>query len=106
MELSLNGRTEVIERGGPGLSPEADRASRVTIGHAEGMPLAFANIYRDLGEVITARKQGRVADPLASHFPTAMDGLRSMAAISAAVKSAAAHGAWVDARPPSLQNKS
>lgn len=102
----LNGRTEVIERGGPGLSPEAERASRVTIGHAEGMPLAFANIYRDLGEVITARKQGRVADPLASHFPTAMDGLRSMAAINAAVKSAAAHGAWVDARPPSLQNKS
>ncbi len=25
------------------LSPEADRTTRVTIGHAEGMPLAFAN---------------------------------------------------------------
>ncbi|MEP4433801.1 MAG: Gfo/Idh/MocA family oxidoreductase, partial [Hyphomicrobiales bacterium] len=46
--------TRVLERGGPGLSPEADRASRVTIGHAEGMPLAFANIYSDLAEVIAA----------------------------------------------------
>ncbi len=40
----VGGRTEIIERGEAGLSPEADRASRVTIGHAEGMPLAFANI--------------------------------------------------------------
>ena len=46
---------EIIERGGPDLSPEADRASRVTVGHAEGMPLAFANIYADLAEVIRTK---------------------------------------------------
>ena len=40
----VGGRTTVIERGEAGLSPEADKSSRVTIGHAEGMPLAFANI--------------------------------------------------------------
>ncbi len=95
--------TRVLERGGPGLSPEADRASRVTIGHAEGMPLAFANIYSDLAEVIRAEKEGRPADPAATHFPTAVDGLRSMAAVFASVKSAQADGTWVDARPPSLQ---
>jgi predicted dehydrogenase len=95
--------TRVLERGGPGLSPEADRASRVTIGHAEGMPLAFANIYSDLAEVIRAEKEGRAADPAATHFPTAVDGLRSMAAVFASVKSAQADGTWVDARPPSLQ---
>ena len=99
----LNGRTEIIERGAPGLSPEADRASRVTIGHAEGMPLAFANIYADLAEAIAARKQGRAIDPAASHYPTAVDGLRSMAAIVAAVASAKDGGAWVDARPPGLR---
>ena len=92
-----------MERGGPGLSPEADRASRVTIGHAEGMPLAFANIYADLAEAIRAKREGRAADPLAMHYPKAMDGLRSMAAISAAVESAKAEGKWVDARPPSLR---
>ncbi|HSO47431.1 MAG TPA: Gfo/Idh/MocA family oxidoreductase, partial [Rhizobiaceae bacterium] len=99
----LHGRTEIMERGGPGLSPEADRASRVTIGHAEGMPLAFANIYADLSEAIRARKEGRRPDPLACHYPTAVDGLRSIAAIKAAVDSAGAGGAWVDARPPSLR---
>ena len=100
---SLNGRTEIIERGGPNLSPEADRASRVTIGHAEGMPLAFANIYADLAEAINAKKQGRKANPLACHFPTAVDGLRSIAAIKAAVDSAKQGGKWLDARPPSLR---
>ena len=99
----LNGRTEILERGGPGLSPEADRASRVTIGHAEGMPLAFANIYADLAEAIAAKKQGRAANPLSCHYPDAMDGLRSIAAITAAVESAKAGGAWTDARPPNLR---
>ena len=99
----LNGRTEIIERGAPGLSPEADRASRVTIGHAEGMPMAFANIYADLAEAISAVKQGRAPDPAASLYPTATDGLRSMAAIRAAVESARHASAWVDARPESLR---
>ena len=99
----LNGRTEILERGGPGLSPEADRASRVTIGHAEGMPLAFANIYADLAEAIAAKKQNRAANPLSCHYPSAMDGLRSIAAIKAAVESAKAGGAWTDARPPNLR---
>ena len=98
----LNGRTETIERGGPGLSPEADRASRVAIGHAEGMPLAFANIYADLAEAIVAKREDRIIDPIASHYPTAVDGLRSIAAISAAVASAKSGGRWLDARPPSL----
>ena len=99
----LNAPTVTLERGGPGLSPEADRASRIAIGHAEGMPLAFANIYADLAEVITARKQGRAPNPLACRYPTAIDGLRSIAAIKAAVESAKSGGAWTDARPPSLR---
>ena len=99
----LNKPTQILERGGPGLSPEADRASRVTIGHAEGMPLAFANIYADLAEAITAGKEGRDPNPLSCHYPKAVDGLRSMAAIRAAVESARAKGQWVDARPPSLR---
>ncbi|MGI9510230.1 MAG: Gfo/Idh/MocA family protein, partial [Geminicoccaceae bacterium] len=97
---ATGGRSEIIERGEAGLSPEADRASRVTIGHAEGMPLAFANIYADLAEVIRAAKEGRAPDPAATLYPKAEDGLRSMAAVHAAVASAKADGAWVDARPP------
>ena len=99
----LNQPTITLERGGPGLSPEADRASRIAIGHAEGMPLAFANIYVDLAEAISAKRQARQINPLADHYPTAVDGLRSIAAIQAAVDSNAAGGAWLDARPPSLR---
>ena len=96
----LGGRTQTIERGEGNLSPEADRASRVTVGHAEGMPLAFANIYTDLAECIRAAKEGRAADQAAIGYPTAEDGLRSMAAVFGAVESAKADGVWVDARPP------
>ena len=94
------GRNQIIERGEAGLSPEADRASRVTMGHAEGMPLAFANIYSDFAEAIHAEKVGREMDPAANLFPKAEDGLRSMAAVHAAVDSSKKQGAWVDARPP------
>ena len=95
----LGQRTETIERGEENLSPEADRASRVTVGHAEGMPLAFANIYSDLAEVILAGRENRTPDPAAVQFPTAEAGLRSVAAIHAAVASARKNGEWIDARP-------
>jgi predicted dehydrogenase len=98
--MPLGGRLQVIERGEAGLSPEADRASRVTIGHAEGMPLAFANIYADLAEAIRACKEGRAPDPAADLYPRAEDGLRSMAAVHAVADSGRSGGGWVDARPP------
>lgn len=99
----LNGRTEIIERGMADLSPEAERATRIATGHSEGMLVAFANIYADLAEVIEANRGGKTPNPHAQHFPTAMDGLRSIAAIKAAVESAQAGGVWIDARPPSLR---
>jgi predicted dehydrogenase len=98
--MPLRGRLQVIERGEGGLSPEADRSSRVTVGHAEGMPLAFANIYRDLAEAIRAGKEGRAMDPAADLYPRAEDGLRSMVAVFAVAESGKADGVWVDARPP------
>ena len=55
----LNAPTQTPERGGHGLSAAAGRASRVTIGHPEGMPLAFANIYADFAEAIRADRAGR-----------------------------------------------
>ena len=101
--MPLGERLQVIERGEGGLSPEADRTSRVTVGHAEGMPLAFANIYADLAEAIRAAKDGRASDPAADLYPRAEDGLRSMAAVHAVAESGKADGAWVDCRPPSLR---
>ncbi|MEN8738762.1 MAG: Gfo/Idh/MocA family oxidoreductase [Phaeobacter gallaeciensis] len=98
--MPLGQNLQTIERGQAGLSPEADRTSRVTVGHAEGMPLAFANIYTDLAEAITARKENRDPDPAATLYPRAEDGLRSMAAVFAVAESGKAQGTWTDARPP------
>ena len=98
--MPLGQRLQIIERGEGNLSPEADRTTRVTVGHAEGMPLAFANIYKDLAEAINARKEQRSIDPAADLYPRAEDGLRSMAAVFAVAESGNQQGAWLDARPP------
>jgi len=92
----VGGATTIIERGVAGLSPEADRASRVTVGHSEGFFGAFGNIYADIAEQLRAQRQGRKPAPLACSYPTAEEGLRSIAAVHAAVASAKARGAWVD----------
>ena len=99
----LGGRTEIMEKGDAGLSDDAARLSRVIIGAPEGFPLAVANLYVDLAEVIGAAKAGRAADPAAMRYPTAEDGLRSVAAVHQAVASAGSGGEWVDARPPMLR---
>lgn len=85
-------RTEIMEKGEAGLSDEAGRLSRVAIAHPEGFPLAVANIYVDLAAAIGGADR--------SALPGAEDGLRSMAAVHAAVESSGNMGAWVDARPP------
>jgi predicted dehydrogenase len=91
----VGGATSIIERGVAGLSPEADRASRVTVGHAEGFFGAFGNIYMDLAERLRANREKRKPHPLALSCPSAADGLRSVAAVQAAVMSAKSRGAWV-----------
>ena len=88
----VGGRTQIMEKGEGALSDEATRLSRVAIAHPEGFPLAVANIYVDLAAAIRGEPAGAL--------PTAEDGLRSMAAVYAAVDSAVQDGVWVDARPP------
>lgn len=92
----LGGRTELIERGTAGLSRAADRASRVTVGHAEGFLGAFGNIYADLAEILQARQAGHPPDPLALAYPNAEAGLHGIATIEAAIDSAKGGGRWVE----------
>lgn len=88
----VGGRTQIMEKGESGLHDDAKRLSRVAIAHPEGFPMAVANIYVDLADAI----RGEARDGL----PRAPAGLRSMAAVHAAVASAKAGGTWADARPP------
>ncbi|MEO0542739.1 MAG: Gfo/Idh/MocA family oxidoreductase [Pseudomonadota bacterium] len=92
---TVGGRTQIMEKGEAGLSNAAASLSRVAIAHPEGFPLAVANIYVDLAAAISGEKR--------DGLPSAADGLRSMAAVYAAVRSAKDRGAWVDARPPMFQ---
>ena len=88
--------TRILERGAEGLHPEADRASRITVGHAEGMPLAFANLYRDLGDHIQALKAGWEPDPISRAYPGFKEGLHTLDFVHAAVRSAKEGSRWVE----------
>ncbi len=90
----VGGRTEIIERGEEWMAADAAGASRIAVGHVEGMPLAFANIYRDLACMI--REGGPIDATGTRPIPTAEDGLHSMQAVRAAVASAGMNGQWVD----------
>ena len=76
------------------LTPSAERASRIEIGHPEGYQEAFANLYKDVAEVIAARIAGRPCDPLALDFPSVEDGARGIAMIEACLESVRI-GTWV-----------
>jgi predicted dehydrogenase len=91
------GFAQVLTRGRPGLSPEAERATRIVLGHPEGFHEAFANLYRDAAEAIVARRTGGRPDPLALNFPTVADGARGVKFVEAAVASQRAGGRWTDA---------
>ncbi len=94
MYTPLGGRTQIMEKGEGGLSDEASRLSRVAIAHPEGFPMAVANIYVDLAAAIQGKPHGA--------YPTATDGLRSMAAVHTCVASAKAGGVWMNAVPDLL----
>ncbi len=90
----LGRATRELERGDARLSGVASRGSRITVGHAEGMLSAFANIYADIAAEIRQRSAGLPAG-VAVDFPTGQDGLHTLAAVHAAARSARASGAWM-----------
>ncbi len=90
----LNKPTHILERGHPDLHPSARRANRITIGHPEGMVFAFANIYRDLFEVILAKQRGEKPDFLALDYPTVEDGCHSIEIVEAMTRSVANNSCW------------
>ena len=90
----------LIRRAGAGSSPAAAHASRIPAGHPEGYLEAFAQLYRDLAEQITARREARAPDPAALLVPGIEAGLRGMRFIDAAVRSSAANAGWAQIEAP------
>ena len=86
-----------LARGVGALSPAAAHATRIPSGHPEGYLEAFAQLYRDAAEQISARIEGRAPDPAALLVPTVEDGARGVKFLEAAIASSRACGAWTDA---------
>ena len=85
--------TRIVTRGGPDAGEAAARVTRVPPGHPEGYLEGFANLYSEVAAAIKAARSGK-KPPKAVHFPTIEDGVKGLAFIEAAVKSAKANGKW------------
>jgi predicted dehydrogenase len=88
---------ELRTRGLPTLHPLSRRAARLPPGHPEAFFEAFANLYSDFAELAAARRTGVAPDPLATHIPTADDGVQGLAFIDACLASTE-RGGWVACR--------
>jgi predicted dehydrogenase len=83
-----------ITRGGAGAGSAAAAATRVPSGHPEGYIEAFAQVYRDIAELILAANSGRAPGAGALLAPTAEDGVRGVRFIHAVVESSRRDAAW------------
>jgi predicted dehydrogenase len=83
-----------IDRAGPAAMPVAAHASRVPSGHPEGYLEAFAQLYTDLADQITARNAGRPAPPASLLVPTVEDGVAGIRFISAVLESSRRNSVW------------
>jgi predicted dehydrogenase len=84
----------LVTRGSPAADASAARLTRIPSGHPEGYLEGFANLYSEAAQAIRALDAGRPI-PAEVEFPGLDDGLKGMAFIEAAVKSAAAGAVWV-----------
>jgi len=87
------GRREVHTMGMQGVSGDAERVRRVNLGQAEGFIEAFANLYRDIADVIVSRGGSKVMDA-AFAFPTAHDGVCGLQFVEAVCASHERDGRW------------
>ncbi len=91
----LNGGTTILAQGMSSLSEDAARLTRPGLGHPEGFLEAFANFYRDLADLLRARRGGTPALPRDLSIPTGIDGLIGVQFVEATAASHAEDGAWV-----------
>jgi predicted dehydrogenase len=83
-----------VNRAGPAADQVAAHASRLPAGHPEGYLEAFAQLYTDLAEQITARNAGRPAAPSSLLVPNVDDGVAGIRFISAVLGSSRRNSIW------------
>jgi predicted dehydrogenase len=83
-----------IRRGSAGTGRAAAHATRIPSGHPEGYLEAFAQLYRDLAEQITARRENRPPNPDSLLVPGVSDGVEGVRFINAVLESSRRGSAW------------
>jgi predicted dehydrogenase len=91
----LDGATTVLTHGLGTLSEDATRLTRVGLGHPEGFLEAFANFYRDLADILRARRDGTPPPSRELTIPTGIDGLLGVQFVEAVAASHHRDSAWV-----------
>ena len=86
-----------ILAGNADLSAAATRNTRLKPGHPEGVIEAFANIYTEAADLISAQILGRDVDLSKASFATVEDGALGMKFVDAALESSAKGSVWTDA---------
>ncbi len=81
----------ILRRGNGYVSDTAKKFTRLPFGHPEAFIEAFANVYLEAVAAIRSCQEGRQA---AADFPTVDDGVKGMAFIETAVKSATSKSKW------------
>lgn len=90
----LGEQPRLITRGGPGVGAAAGHATRIPSGHPEGYYEAFAQLYTDIAEQITARIEKRDPNPRAMLVPGVSDGVDGIRFIDAVLRSSRNGSAW------------
>jgi predicted dehydrogenase len=83
-----------IRRGSPGTGPAAAHATRIPSGHPEGYLEAFAQLYTDLAEQITARREKRPPSPESLLVPGVSEGVEGVRFINTVIASSRNGSAW------------
>jgi len=100
LHFSQYGRpTRTLTRNGADATPSAKHASRIPSGHPEGYLEAFAQLYTDLAEQISARQANRPPNPESLLVPTVEDGVAGVQFIAAVLDSSKQNAAWVKLPP-------
>ncbi len=86
--------TMTLTRNGADATASAKHASRVPSGHPEGYLEAFAQLYSDIAEQISANNAGRPAAKESLLVPTVDDGVAGVKFIAAVLASSKQNAAW------------
>ncbi|WP_147203148.1 Gfo/Idh/MocA family protein [Segetibacter aerophilus] len=87
---------EILRAGTPFVGDLAKQNQRTPGGHPEGYLEAFANIYRNFANTLSARLNNTTVNTSIIEFPSITEGIRGMAFIENVVKSHESNEKWTD----------